>query len=276
MRPDPAAVPAGKAVARAVVRAALGAALLAAAGATAGADGIPPVWDGNGGEAEPRRTRVLPPPTTRPFWQLDLWTRDGAFKDDEDAASEFLSDLVAIGYDSSYGSFEASGALGLRAGVMRSWPAAGVEWGGSLGYVWGPSEKVSLTGNSASSGDGRVDSETTTGFVRMLLEGLKRFPIGRRAEVRLRAGAGLASGRIEAEDRYSGSFVSVLGFPTTASASDSWVGFTWEVMPSLVLPLGDLNVELGIGLAGFPTMKETADFNEFRWTPTGLRLGLEF
>lgn len=210
------------------------------------------------------------------FGQLDLWSRGKAFQKDEDAVKQFTNDVVSIGYDSAHGSMDVSNGMGFRLGVfVPSWIER-LEWGGSVGYLSGPSYKAVVQGRDAVVGNGEYANRTKTHFYRFLWEAQKRIPTSKWFELRIRGGVGYARGRIEARDTHTGSFVSTLGFTPSAAYSNDWGGFTWELIPSAVFYGSWMNVEIGLGYAGLPAMKENDDFYEFKWTPMGLRLGLEF
>lgn len=249
-------------------------AVLLPAGAAWAAAEEPAIWSEEPEEPAARAPYIPRPP--RFTWQLDIWTRDGAFEDDEDAVKDFFQQtLPAAGYTSGTASVETSGGIGFRFGAIKPtrW---GLDLGGSLGYVIGPDQEIKVAGRGASPGSGELSSRVETDFIRALAEAEKEFPLNRWMRLRLKAGLGFALGWIRAEDRASGSFVTGFGFAPEDDYSRSWSGLTWEFMPSLVFEGKTVDVEVGIGYAGFPTMKENDDFNEFEWTPAGLRLGLEF
>jgi opacity protein-like surface antigen len=226
-------------------------------------------------EERPAPARPYVPRPARLFWQVDFWTKDGAFEEDEEAVRRFVEALPGAGYTGASGSVSTSGGLGFRFGLLKP-TRSGIDLGGSVGYVLGPEQEVRIRGSGSPSGAGELQSRAETDFFRAMLEAQKELPLLGRVALRLKAGLGLASGRIRAEDRASGSFVTALGFAAADDYSRRWNGPTWEFVPSLLLKGRGVDVEVGAGLAGFPTMKEDGDFNEFRWRPIGLRFGLEF
>jgi len=209
------------------------------------------------------------------FWQVDFWTGNDAFEEDEEAARRFSASLLSIGYDAAQGSVQNSGGLGLRFGLLFP-TMTGWDIGGSAGYVAGPTQDVTVIALSRAAGDGMLVEEAETDFYRFLFEAQKEVPLSRWVGLRLRGGAGWAAGKMRVRDQYTGTFVSLLGYPASAEYVNGWGGFTWEVMPSFVFRGNWANFEVGLGWAGFPKMEETDDLNEFAWNPLGFRLGLEF
>jgi hypothetical protein len=129
---------------------------------------------------------------------------------------------------------------------------------------------------SASAGNARATEKIDTSFVRALVEFQNTVPLGRQVALRFKGGIGVAQGRIESDQTYSGTFVTILGAPRSYSASDKWTGITWEIGPALVITGEKIDLDIGLSYAGFPKLKENDDFTEFDWSALGIQVAIGF
>jgi opacity protein-like surface antigen len=230
------------------------------------------------------------------FTQLEYWTPAGAFEQAEDYWDGTLAaQLAAVNANApQFGAFGAldsdiSEGLGARAGVGVS-AGGGWEWGGSLGYVKGPSADfgyyTTIWDFSFSTTDPiatrAMSDEYDTSFLRLLLEGRKRFSLGGSMEFRLGAGAGLAKGNLQRTFRSlthpNPAYIPGLDTVLSADVDESWTGFTWEAGPSVAFVREKWEAELAVVYASFPKTSKGAGqgFSEFKWNPLGVRLGVAF
>jgi hypothetical protein len=56
----------------------------------------------------------------------------------------------------------------------------------------------------------------------------------------------------------------------------SQLKLTWEVGPAIAFVTEKVGVELALTYAQMPTAKNSQTFQEFKWNPFGIRLGVEF
>lgn len=229
----------------------------------------------------------------RPYTQLDYWTRDGAYNGAKDSLKEQLAqDRVIAGPGvvmPGRVSADVHAGWGGRLGLLVE-PLPGWEFGGNIGYVAGPRGDVNsrfdliepLFSTTEVAILRRTSEQYKTSFWRLMLEGRKRFRLGRGLSLGLGAGAGVARGKLE-KDRFDLLHANPLFFPfpdivTQESNSKSWTGFTWEAGPSLVYAGSSIDLELGVVYAAFPTMKrdDAKSLSEFKWNPIGVRLAAMF
>ncbi|HRY30609.1 MAG TPA: hypothetical protein P5079_11315 [Elusimicrobiota bacterium] len=210
------------------------------------------------------------------FGQIDYWLKDSAFEEEEKALKDVTGELIVLGYDASSANYSISNGLGIRGGLLFPVGDGTFHIGGSVGYIWGPTWESETNGYSWSYGNGRSEREDTVNYLRFLLEAKKAIPLNNDVDFVFRGGLGLASGRMETTITNSGTFVTALGASTSSSQSETWSGFTWEFLPSLLIKGNGVNIEFGVGFAQFPTLKETEDFYEFEWAPIGFRAAVEF
>jgi hypothetical protein len=200
-------------------------------------------------------------PRVRGFGQIDYFLKDSAYKEIENVLKKDMES------DESFKS-DVSAAIGVRVGAFLPTSVKGLEWGGSLGYLKGPAGKFTRGNNT----EYFHDNYKTT-FIRVLFEAQQRIPVSGAFEIRARAGLGLAKGKLK-NDYYETDGSS--GF--SQSNTKSWTGLSWEVGPSVAYVGERVNVDFGVVLAGFPTMKKdnSKALSEFKWTPMGIRLAVEF
>lgn len=209
---------------------------------------------------------------------LDVFSVADAADEWKKEATETIDVLVnSVGYDSAGYTMKTTPGIGVRLGLLFPFGNDGdANWGASIGYVKGPSSTIDLLADSTVAGRGTGKDQIDTYFIRMLFEMRKSFPIGD-SETRFSIGAGVgaAYGKIEDSLTYAGSFVTVLG-AAPAKDSKTWTGVTWEINPSLIIPSGSTEIELGVRMAGFPVLKESTDFSKFSWNPFGAYAALHF
>lgn len=214
---------------------------------------------------------------------LDAFTVAEAADKWKETASAAINMLVDVtGYDTAAYTMKTTPGIGGRFGVQ--FPFKNIEnanWGASIGYVKGPSSVIKVHAESTLTTQGTYKEEIDTSYMRLLLELAKSFPVGsgtsgNQTRFSIGAGIGAAQGKIESNVTAGGSFVTVLGAPTSTSDSKTWTGLTWEVSPSLIIPSGTTEIELGAKIAGFPKLKESDNFSEFKWNPFGFFAALHF
>lgn len=223
------------------------------------------------------------PLTGRLYIGLDAFSvADGADKWKKNA-SEAINTLVNVtGYDSAGYTIKTTPGFGGRIGLK--FPFKNIEnanWGASLGFVKGPASDIKVHAESTLTIPGAYTEKINTSFIRILFDLSKSFPVGIRSDGKqsrfaIGAGIGAAQGKIESKTTVSGSFVTVLGAPPSTTDNKTWTGLTWEVSPSLIIPSGTTEIEIGARIAGFPKLKESTNFSEFKWTPFGFFGALHF
>lgn len=210
---------------------------------------------------------------------LDVFTVADAADEWKKNASDAIDLLVnSVGYDSAGYKMETTAGIGARLGILFPFKnTENANWGGSIGYVKGPATDIDVHAESTLTTQGLDNEKIETSFIRMMFEIGKSFPVGSgTTRFRIGAGAGAAYGKIESEETASGSFVTVLGAPSSTTNSKTWTGFTWEINPSFIIPSGTTEIELGARFAGFPTLKKSDDFSKFNWNPFGVYGALHF
>lgn len=211
----------------------------------------------------------------RPAWlfRLQSWGANDAFDGDEKSLRQAMDFLVNdVGYDTASFEMEKSGGWEIRTGVLFERSDTGWAVGPSIGYIKGPESTVDIVARSPGN-DGTAHYTDKTQFVRALVEVAKTVPLTDSIAFRLGGAAGIARGKIETTNgRNTGSFVTVVGLPPTFSGSHDWTGVTWEISPTFIFG----HFEIGFSYASFPKMKENDDYNEFKWNPYGLILGVRF
>src|SRR5688572_21131449 len=87
------------------------------------------------------------PSGPRFFGQLDLFTKDDAYEEDDKVVRDTVDALVTdVGYDRAESSMKTTGGVGLRAGFFFPTKSEGVDVGWSAGYVFGPRKEATVTG----------------------------------------------------------------------------------------------------------------------------------
>jgi hypothetical protein len=159
----------------------------------------------------------------------------------------FSLEIEYFAPDEEASNVDSNGALGLRFTYIR--PVSDNFYAGaSLGYIMGPNAefKSGLLGSA-------FNWERDMSFVRLLGELEADISIGGDWKFKPGLSAGMAFGNVS----YSGS----------ASGSDSWSGFAWEVSA----PFVSGNYIFAIKYAGFPTGDNSDEWNTF-----GLSAGYRF
>jgi hypothetical protein len=210
------------------------------------------------------------------FMRLDAWVREEAYKADHEQARASVPGFLSIGYDSASASAKETGGMGLRGGLLWLSRERPVAMGGSVGYVLGPEQELTLNAVDAAAEDGRRHTLMETDFLRVMFEAQARATLARRVELRVGGGAGLAKGRIRRNVGNSGSFVSALQYEASRSNARSWDGLAWEVSPALAFLGEETELELGLTYAYFPALAADGGFNAFEWSPLGVHLKFEF
>lgn len=211
-------------------------------------------------------------PKKKFFGQMEYWSTGGAFKGNEDAMNDALEFYRSLGIPTIESDYEVKPGMGFRFGLLAPDRGQSIQWGGSLGYVIGPKNSLFTFADDGLDFE-YEELEERTKFIRLMCEAKTRVKFSGNAGIRLGAGLGLALGEIRQVYYYENS---TFGFPIQGSESKTWTGITWELSPSLVFKAGNANVELGVAIAGFPKLSSEDAFNEFNWTPFGVRLGIEF
>ncbi len=201
----------------------------------------------------------------------------------KDNTQDAINGLVNIsGYDTAAGTIKTNPGFGGRIGVKFPFKSVeNADWGISLNVIKGPSSNIKVHAESTLTIPGNYTEKIDTSFFRLLLDFSKSFPLGSGADSNqtrfaLGASIGAAQGRIEDKTTSAGSFVTIFGADPTTSDSKTWTGFTWEISPSLIIPSGTTEIEIGAKLAGFPKLKESDTVSEFNWTPMGVFCAIHF
>lgn len=172
-----------------------------------------------------------------------------------------------------------SDGTGFRIGALALTPVKGLKVGGSLGYVMGPS----FEGNQTVNADNGVDSysdhykwKDESNLWRVMAESKYSYPLGEKFQARLGFAIGVAS--VKVTEKYSNDYSDSDGFTTSASSNQSMTTtkLTWEVGPAIAFVTEKVGVELALTYAQMPTAKNSQTFQEFKWNPFGIRLGVEF
>ena len=116
-----------------------------------------------------------------------------------------------------------------------------------------------------------------------MFEGKKKLSLKGKMELRLGAGIGVASGKLEDSYEDRTIFDPTYFGPTPdnlvqTDESKKWTGVTWEIGPALAYAGDRVDVEIGLVYSSFPKMKEDQNKSlaEFKWNPIGIRLGVAF
>ena len=209
------------------------------------------------------------------FVQIEIYGRDNAYDNFEDILKDSVDDPF-----SPYiaGAGEIKGGMGIRAGVLFPTQAKGEYLGGTVGFVMGPSGRVSATDGFRPSHD-NYSLESKTQFIRVMLEGRKQFDLSQEVAFRLGAGLGLAHSKTTEVYRevLSGSGNHHEVFNTRS-------GFSYEIATSILFSVWRNKIELGIAYDGFPEIRSFKDSilwpteyrKSYRWNPISLRIGMEF
>lgn len=197
--------------------------------------------------------------------QLDVFLPGNADETPKDFAQSNAENLVnSSGYSDATVDSTVKAGYGIRVGLMS--PVKGFELGGSLGYVLAPNVDTTVNGSSTILGNGSVDREKKTQYVRLLAEAQKKWPVKNVWSLNLGIGLGVAQGHTRDSVSTSGS----LSAP--GSGSMSKFGFTWEVSPSVSYKAFDI----GVRYAGFPKIDGSSSVAGFKWNTFGLFIGAGF
>lgn len=207
------------------------------------------------------------------FVAPEYWLAGDAYDD--------TADLMAQGWMGTTGGVtdDISGAAGMRAGAFYRTPVEGLDVGGSLGYVAGPTAKFhTYMATPFSTWDIHDDYENN--FIRILPQVRQRLQVSESFDVRLNLGVGLALGSVKSDHTCVDTGAALCG-SAKDSASKKFSGLTYEVGPSLSYTGRRVDIELAVTYAGYPTQKAelvngVSYIPEFKWTPLGVRLGVEF
>lgn len=214
------------------------------------------------------------------FGQAEYLTYSDAFEKNEKLFNEMVgADRASLSADESLTSdTKSKGGVGFRIGAMAKTPVEGLTVGGSLGYIMGPrfegKENILLD-------DGVVTQSSTEKWEdesklwRYMAETKMSVPVGEKFQARIGFAIGAAALKVtekitasESGDLANGSI--------TSKHSISTMKLTWEIGPALAYVTDQLGVELALTYSHMPDAEDLNTFQEFKWNPFGVRLGVEF
>jgi len=213
--------------------------------------------------------------TPKRFVQIELYGRDTAYDNFDNILNDSVNDPFS---PYSAGAGEIKGGIGMRAGVLFPTQEKSECLGGSVGFVLGPSGRVSASDGLSPSLD-NYSLESKTQFIRVMLEGRKQFDLSPKVAFRLGAALGLAHGKTTEVYREVSS-----GLGLKHEVFNTRSGFSYEIATSMLFSLGRNKIELGIAYDGFPEIRSFKDSilwpteyrKSYRWNPFSLRIGMEF
>ena len=201
--------------------------------------------------------------------EAEYWSKDEAFKKAEQGFKRDVSRAAGV-FKSASGVSRVTAGQGVRLLYSVPWKArAGLAV--SLGYVKGPQRTKSVHLVDQDFGSFHSDTDTEPSFWRILFEPSMALINRGRWSLGGRAGVGYGFARIAIHG----------GLTEGGRSYDlfhvySWRGFTWEAGPTLTWSAPSMDLTTGVSFAVFPTRKEDAMHDEFKWRPVGLRLGVRF
>jgi hypothetical protein len=191
---------------------------------------------------------------------LEIWPKSNIYKRQEDSAGRMAASMGAAKQVS------VSDGYGGKVGFWIPTETEGFNLGLSFGFTKGPRGNFKLTSASDFTG-----SKDHVEFYRMLLEVKEEFTLSEWCKIGIRGGTGFARGEVRETSRTSGPMFG----NTSGTAANHGTGIVWEAGPFVTLIGGSIPVVLGLVYTDFPKIKETEEFRKIKWTPIGLRLGIE-
>ncbi len=157
-------------------------------------------------------------------------------------------------------------------------PVKGLKVGGSLGYIMGPSfegkETIVFNDGVATQTDVYKWKDESK-LWRYMAESKYSLPLGEKIQGRLGFAIGLASLKVTEKFNWDSSGDSG-NDSSTNKQSITTMKLTWEIGPAIAYVTDQLGVELALTYSHMPEAENKNTFQEFNWTPFGVRLGVEF
>lgn len=207
------------------------------------------------------------------FGQVEFLTYSDAFEKAEEHWDKVIA-LDTEGVDDFGGSISSDkkteGGIGVRLGALLATPVKGVSVGGSLGFINGPS----FEGNEVLDGDTYSD-KIKSQVIRALVESKYSLPMGKNFQARLGLGLGLAQVEVEHDFVNGGNVQEHPDYSVSGGSTARYTKMTWEVGPAIAFVSEKVGVELAVTYSQIPSVKSD-QFQEFKWNPIGVRLGVEF
>lgn len=204
------------------------------------------------------------------FGEVEYLTYSDAFEEKENTFNEWGWNI------------KTSGGAGVRAGILKTTLVKGLQMGGSLGYILGPSfegnrsdvvESLDVEGHVVGYVEIKSKVKDESNIWRLMAESKYSVPLGDRFQARLGFGIGVAM--LHIEENISNELV---GGPSFGSENHSLntTKITWEIGPGIAYVSGNIGIELALTYSQMPTAINNMTFQEFDWNPLGIRLGVEF
>lgn len=214
------------------------------------------------------------------FGQAEYLTYSDAFEKNEALFKELVdADRASLGVSESLTSnTKTAGGVGFRIGAMARTPFEGLTVGGSLGYIMGPrfEGKENILFDDGVNTQSSIEKwEDESKLWRYMGETKMSLPVGEKLQVRVGFAMGVAALKVtekvtvdEAGDFVTGS--------ATSKHSISTMKLTWEIGPAIAYVTDQIGVELALTYSHMPGAEDLNTFQEFKWSPFGVRLGVEF
>lgn len=213
------------------------------------------------------------------FGAIEYLTYSDAFKEAEDAKNKLADSLESFPFISDVTTDKKTTAgAGVRIGALIASPVKGLQFGGSLGYILGPRFKGtvndvdSLMTPLSPPLSEKTQEKIESNLWRLMAESKYSVPLGEKFQARLGFAIGVANLKIKDTKTYENSE----GFSESTSKSISTTKLTWEIGPAIAYVTKKVGVELALTYAQMPTAEDKHTFQQFKWNPFGIRLGVEF
>jgi hypothetical protein len=136
----------------------------------------------------------------------------------------------------------------VRVGAAYEKPDSDFLYGASVGYVKGPELELDFYDDFGL----KFSARESVRFTRILMEGNRKFSLGKASSLNLGVGAGLGAGRLSGKlDSYD------------SEVSESWTGLTWEVSPGFTWTGEKYSFSIGAVFMQFPKKEIIVRYNEF-------------
>lgn len=212
------------------------------------------------------------------FSQAEYLTYSGAFEKSEDAFNKDVSGdrTDNLGMAEVTSNNKTAAGAGFRIGVFAPSPLKNIRVGGSFGYIMGPSFTGKENVHYNSGVNDAVKVEDTSHILRYMGETRVNYPLGEKFQARLSFALGFAALKVSEKVSLSESGGGAEPYSSTDKHSINTIKLSWEIGPAIAYVTDQVGVELALTYAQMPSAQDMNTFQEFKWNPIGVRLGVEF
>ena len=184
----------------------------------------------------------------------------GNIEDSLDDADDIILDDIGVNEIPIFEGRDAQGAVGGRICLLvPSKKFEGFAWGGSVGFLDGPSAQTKAVGAGTRYDWTKFSMDNS--YLRLLLEGSQEYRLSDNVRTAFGFGVGIAKAKSEQEFTGESGFPTKTGFTTEYSSSKT--GLTFEVSPAVNIKVKRADISLGIRYIYLPRIAGSSDRSDF-------------